>query len=153
MKRLHTSAAQPSVFFFVSLLSLPPPLPPSLPPPPPSPFPIFFFPLLTRFTCRMNPFLHGYMYGWLTKLQALLSNHGRFVCSLRDNVGQLPWQLELGLIFILRVDLWVWTARKPFGGIFFLPFFFFFFLPLVLELGIQCFSLYCMCAFLCKHCR
>lgn len=58
-------------------------------------------------------FLDEYTYGWLTKLQALLSNQTRFVCSLWDNVGQLPWQLEVGLIFILCVDLWVWIAWKP----------------------------------------
>lgn len=77
--------------------------------------PCFFYKVHTS----NESFLHGYMYGWLAKLQALLSNHSRFVCSLWDNVGQLPWRLELGLIFILRVDLWAWTAWKPLGGIFF----------------------------------
>lgn len=48
------------------------------------------------FACFSSPFTGMILYfagrnkyGWLTKLQALLSNQTRFVC-LGDDVGQLP---------------------------------------------------------------
>lgn len=62
--------------------------------------------------------LDGYVYGWLTNLQALLSNRTRFVCSLLNNVGHLPWQLELGLDIYLVCWLMSPKCLKAQGGIF-----------------------------------
>lgn len=58
--------------------------------------------------------LEGNKYGWLTKLQALLSNQTRFVC-LGDDVGQLPW-LSLAFFLSLCVHLWFLTAWKRWGN-------------------------------------
>lgn len=70
--------------------------------------------------------VEGNRYGWLTKLQALLSNQTRFVC-LEDDVEQLPW-LCLALYLSWCVHLWFLTAWKPWGN----------FSPLTLELLHTC---------------
>lgn len=107
----------------------------------PASFASLFF---AGFTCRMNPFcMDTCMDGWQSCRLCWAITADLFVRSW-DNVGQLPWRLELGLIFILRVDLWVWTAWKAPRGNFFCH------LPLSSEYSV--FS-ECMCAFLYKHCR
>lgn len=70
-------------------------------------FPVFQL-LSHEWYCNL---LDGNRYGWLTKLQALLSNPTRFVC-LGDDVGQLPW-LTLAWYLSLCVYLWFVTAWKP----------------------------------------
>ena len=49
----------------------------------------------------------AWIHVWLTELQAVLSNGSTFVCSLRDNVGHLPWRLDIYLACWLRRNFFV----------------------------------------------
>lgn len=58
-------------------------------------FSLFFYvPIHLCFSSVFSPFsatlFDGYIYGWLTNPQAVLSNQTRFVYVLLDNVGHLP---------------------------------------------------------------
>lgn len=134
MKRLHTSAAQPScVFFFVSLLSLAPP---------PSLFPFHPPPLLTRFTCRMNPFF-AWIHVWVADKAAGSVEQSRQICLFTPRqCGTTAMTTGAGLDIYLACWLMSLNCLKALRGNFFFPFFFLLFCHLSWSLQYSVFSLY-----------